>query len=68
MNKLTFCDGIEYISHEDGQYGSGRRIFITKTMNFKTNEESVRLAYAWGTKRNQFLFLPFCPACGVSLI
>lgn len=66
--KLIFCSAAENYSDENGQYGKGRRIYISNTMNFKTQKESVRLVYNWGRKANEYVFLPFCPFCGGKLL
>jgi hypothetical protein len=47
----------------DSQYGRGRRIFVTQTMNFQTGREGHAAAYEYGPKR-AFVWLNFCPWCG----
>jgi hypothetical protein len=62
-----FCDNLNVVVDENGQYGSGRRLFVTKTMNMKEGVEGVALAYQWGRKPREFTFLIHCPFCGVDL-
>ena len=64
---LTFCGAAEAYSDENGQYGKGRRIYIANTMNLNTRKESIRLVYNYGGKYSEYVYLPFCPFCGVKL-
>lgn len=44
------------------QYGSGRRIFIGQSLDRKGNQ-GVRVWYAFGSKRNEFVIMLYCPWC-----
>jgi hypothetical protein len=63
--KETFCDAM--IQFDGDQYGSGRRIFTTKTFNVKTKEHGVTAAYAFGRKAREYVWLNYCPWCGGDL-
>lgn len=62
LEKQTFCKPMGKFA--DSQYGSGRRIFVSDTMNFKTGEERKRAGYFFGRKKNEYIWLNFCPWCG----
>jgi hypothetical protein len=60
--KETVCDSMREFAAD--QYGSGRRIFRSKTYNIKTKKQGIGAAYQFTSKRKDFVWLNFCPWCG----
>lgn len=61
-SKKSWCSAMDKFALS--QYESGKRIFVTETMNMKSGRTGHAAAYQFGSKRNEWIWLNFCPWCG----
>lgn len=61
--RRELCCNMENFAAENGQYGSGRRIFIGQSMNMETGQTGVRVWYQFGSKAKEFVLMMYCPWC-----
>jgi hypothetical protein len=64
--RKKFCETLLACVDKDGQYGSGRRLFISsQVINMKTGEKlPPAVAYQWGKKHADWAWIKYCPFCG----
>lgn len=64
------CDGIRTLAFDDPPHGKGVFLTTRKHLNLKKETSEIfypQLIYQYGRKKNEFIWLSYCPMCGVKL-